>query len=163
LEIISKLNLININLSYCNIQDDMLKCFSNLVNLKKIKLSCCENVTDCGIFYLGKNVYLKKINLSFCKKITDQGLCYFSALRNLMNLNISNCKKVTEMEIDYFKDFSNIDLFITINRATIKSNIKKIYSEIGNLKNKENLYNESIYYYSKSLDINLKDEDAKKG
>jgi len=51
-------------LNYCTlIDDEALRCVSEIVNLQVLDLACCELVTDSGMAYLARLIHLNRLDL----------------------------------------------------------------------------------------------------
>ncbi|AJC48274.1 hypothetical protein SD28_00650 [Allofrancisella guangzhouensis] len=127
-----------LDLSGCKISDNGVRILvENLVNLKTLNFSGCNNITDTGLLYiaerkkqplLGHAKYLSPIQLNFsgCNNITEKGIYYLTKCKGLVTyLNISNCKGIKNID-----NLSELELLQSLN---ISSN------EIPDLTNVSNL------------------------
>ncbi|BCS83539.1 putative F-box/LRR-repeat protein [Cotonvirus japonicus] len=109
------INLRSINHHYKNFTESMLSLIpvvcnnrisnlSTFVNVKKIDLQKCRQITDKSLSYLSN---AEIINLSGCYKITDKGLRY---LKNVREINLSSCHQITNKGLQYLRKIEFIDV-----------------------------------------------------
>lgn len=96
---LSKLKKLDI--TGCAISDGDLIGISNLINLKKLNLTSCINLTDFSeIFQLSS---LTLLNLSHWVGLSDDALSQISNLTNLEILDLSNCNILDIGLVEIFK------------------------------------------------------------
>lgn len=74
------------------------------MNLTKIILSYCEQVTDSWLCMFKKCTH---VNLMYCVKITDIGVSF---LENVTNVNVTGCKLLTDKSCQYFSKCDHISM-----------------------------------------------------
>lgn len=87
-----------------NLTDDNVKIFSNNCNLKVVKFSQCDLLTDDALYYLSKCDKLILLKLS-SKNITDSGIIHLSNIRHLTEINFFSCDKLTNKSIEIISHF----------------------------------------------------------
>jgi hypothetical protein len=103
-----------INLSYCKkITDEGLKYLSTINGLLSIDLSSC-NISDEGLRYLSRLKKLQYLVLPGCINITDLGLKYLSGMDELIYIELSYCKKVSATSIREFSDMNKCKIYVSI-------------------------------------------------
>lgn len=78
-----------LNLEACSFVDDSVLAFFGTLNLETLNLKRC-NITDLGLIYLIA-LALKKLNVSCCEQVTDAGLDKLASISSLNYLNLSQC------------------------------------------------------------------------
>lgn len=82
--------LIDLDVRYTNVDDEMLKCLVSLVTgLRTLTLRGCHNISDVGLNYLTVLTCLQDLDVSECSKVTVFGLSQLSALVKLRRLVIN--------------------------------------------------------------------------
>lgn len=83
------MNLLYIDISSTNIIDIGLQCLCHM-DLQKLILLGCKNLTDQGLEYLSKSIKLKYIDILYCRGISDSGAMHLFVM-NLQDLDIIGC------------------------------------------------------------------------
>lgn len=88
-------NLIYMNLSENrNVSDNSLEGLAQFNHLNDLNLSSCD-ITDDIFHTLRKLSRLRSLNLSFCNRISDTGLRSLRDLRQLTFLDLQGCSRIT--------------------------------------------------------------------
>lgn len=88
-------SLTHLNLSENRkITDEGLECIESLKALQELNLSSCD-ITNDVFGLLKKMVGLKILNLSFCPRIGDEGLKLLRNCRRLEYLDLQGCPRIT--------------------------------------------------------------------
>lgn len=97
------MNLRTLNVSSCtNVNDKILLQWQNMKELEVLEISKSV-ITDLGIIYLCELIKLRELVMTFCDEITDVGILYLCELPNLQFFDVSYCKKITNDGIESFK------------------------------------------------------------
>ncbi|KAK2842135.1 hypothetical protein Q5P01_012335 [Channa striata] len=108
LEWLSGSSISSLDISGCNIQDQGLAAVKG-INLRKLVLAECVNITDIGIEKLCKNVeVLEHVDVSHCVALSDSAIQAISFYcRGLVTLRMSGCPQMTDMGIQYLTSASH--------------------------------------------------------
>jgi hypothetical protein len=88
------------SLTYLNLSENRkvtdvgLQGLTHFSHLIELNLSSCD-ITDDVFHTLRKLTGLRNLNLSFCNRITDTGLKTLRDLRNLVYLDLQGCSRIT--------------------------------------------------------------------
>ncbi len=124
-------NLTSLNLDRCNATNATLNALSKL-NLVDLDLSLCDKITDAGLKSLSK-LNLVDLNLGLCGKITDAGLkpllktslqtlcLHGDQITDSTLQDLSSCPQLTELDLTSCPKISDIGL-----KAIAKCPLKRL-------------------------------------
>ena len=93
-------NITWLNLSNCELKDEMLSTLSELPNLTRLRIQK-NNLTDRGVPFLKNIKNLRELNI-YGTQITDASFNIFSQMKNLEKIFLWN-SKVSALGIEKFK------------------------------------------------------------
>ncbi len=71
-------------------------------HLTELNLDRCSSITDESMFHIARNLNLKRLNLKLCNEVTNAGLELLAlSQKRLTHLNLERCHKVTNMGLEY--------------------------------------------------------------
>ena len=108
LKYIGELNLIKLELIMMNIGNEGLVHIGKMTSLEKLSITCCRGIT---LLPLSRLINLKKLDIQYCENITDEGLQFLNCdylvnlkILCLRNVGITNeglcCVKLNLFKLD---------------------------------------------------------------
>jgi Leucine-rich repeat (LRR) protein len=88
-----------LDLSGYDRQDAELAPVKFLVNLERLKLRSCHEITDKGIAHLAPLIRMKELDLFGCRLLTDVGLLSLAGLRQCEVLDLTKVAKITNASL----------------------------------------------------------------
>jgi hypothetical protein len=117
-----------LDLTFSNLDDEMLKHIGRLEKLHELRLDCTE-VGDKAAAYISQATHLEKLGLG-CTQVSDSGVKSFRSLRDLKTL-LLNHTGVTDDGILALEDLPKLSTLVVSRTTVDEETVRRVVKQTG--------------------------------